>query len=63
MTRAPTSSTRSVPAERATAQLRGGNRFCPGAATQPAPDGSNPFTDDGKLTADDCDPSQRPVGP
>ena len=24
-------------------QLRGGNRFCPGAATQPAPDGSNPF--------------------
>ena len=31
----------------------------PGAATQPAPDGSNPFTDDGKLTADDCDPSQR----
>jgi phospholipid/cholesterol/gamma-HCH transport system substrate-binding protein len=51
------------PAERRTAQLRGGNRFCPGAATQPAPDGSNPFTDDGKLTADDCDPSQRPVGP
>ena len=51
------------PAERSSAQLRGGNRFCPGAATQPAPDGSNPFTDDGKLTADDCDPSQRPVGP
>jgi phospholipid/cholesterol/gamma-HCH transport system substrate-binding protein len=51
------------PAERRTAQLRGGNRFCPGAATQPAPDGSNPFTDDGKLTAGDCDPSQRPVGP
>ncbi len=51
------------PAERKTAQLRGGNRFCPGAATQPAPDGSSPFTDDGKLNADDCDPSQRPVGP
>ena len=51
------------PAERRSAQLRGGNRFCPGAATQPAPDGSNPFTDDGKLNADDCDPSQRPVGP
>jgi phospholipid/cholesterol/gamma-HCH transport system substrate-binding protein len=51
------------PAERRTAQLRGGNRFCPGAATQPAPDNSNPFTDDGKLTAGDCDPSQRPVGP
>jgi phospholipid/cholesterol/gamma-HCH transport system substrate-binding protein len=51
------------PAERRSAQLRGGNRFCPGAATQPAPDNSNPFTDDGRLTADDCDPSQRPVGP
>lgn len=51
------------PAERRTAQLRGGNRFCPGAATQPATDGSNPFTDDGKLTTDDCNPSQRPVGP
>ena len=51
------------PAERRTSQLRDGNRFCPGAATQPGPDGSNPFTDDGKLTADDCDPSQRPVGP
>ncbi len=51
------------PAERASEQLRGGNRFCPGAATQPAPDNSNPFTDDGKLNANDCDPSQRPVGP
>jgi len=51
------------PAERRSSQLRGGNRFCPGAATQPAPDNSNPFTDDGRLTADDCDPSQRPVGP
>ena len=51
------------PAERKSAQLRGGNRFCPGAATQPGPDGSNPFTDDGKLGANDCDPSQRPVGP
>ena len=50
-------------AERRTAELRGGTRFCPGAATQPAPDGSNPSTDDGKLNADDCDPSQRPVGP
>jgi phospholipid/cholesterol/gamma-HCH transport system substrate-binding protein len=51
------------PAERRTAELHGGNHFCPGAATQPATDGSNPFTDDGRLTADDCNPSQRPVGP
>ncbi len=51
------------PAERRSSQLRGGNRYCPGAATQPAQDASNPFTDDGKLTAGDCDPSQRPVGP
>jgi phospholipid/cholesterol/gamma-HCH transport system substrate-binding protein len=39
------------------------NRFCPGAATQPAPDGSNPFLDDGKLGFDDCDPAARPPGP
>ena len=51
------------PAERRTAQLRGGNRFCPGAATQPATDGSNPFTDDGRLTADDCVPSAEAGGP
>jgi phospholipid/cholesterol/gamma-HCH transport system substrate-binding protein len=41
---------------------RGNYRRCPGAATQPSPDGSNPFTDDGKLTAEDCDPSLRPPG-
>jgi phospholipid/cholesterol/gamma-HCH transport system substrate-binding protein len=39
------------------------NRFCPGAATQPAPDGSNPFLDNGKLGFDDCDPAARPPGP
>jgi len=32
---------------------------CPGAATQPAPDGSNPWTDD----SPDCDPSNVPPGP
>jgi phospholipid/cholesterol/gamma-HCH transport system substrate-binding protein len=51
------------PAERRLAQSFRGSRFCPGAATQPAPDGSNPFTDDGRLGADDCDPNIRPVGP
>jgi phospholipid/cholesterol/gamma-HCH transport system substrate-binding protein len=40
-----------------------GNRYCPGAATQTASDGSNPFTDGGKLGAQDCDPSVRPPGP
>jgi phospholipid/cholesterol/gamma-HCH transport system substrate-binding protein len=51
------------PAERKLAQSYRGSRFCPGAATQPAPDGSNPFTDGGRLGADDCDPNIRPVGP
>ena len=51
------------PAERKLAQSYRGSRFCPGAATQPAPDGSNPFTDDGNLTSEDCDPNIRPVGP
>jgi phospholipid/cholesterol/gamma-HCH transport system substrate-binding protein len=32
-------------------------RRCPGAATQPAPDGSSPFTDEGKLS---CDPTELP---
>lgn len=32
-------------------------RRCPGAATQPAADGSSPFTDNGLLT---CDPTQVP---
>jgi hypothetical protein len=34
---------------------------CPGAATQPAPDGSNPFLGDGFL-AGKCDPSDIPPG-
>ena len=32
-------------------------RRCPGGATQPAADGSSPFTDEGKLS---CDPSEAP---
>jgi phospholipid/cholesterol/gamma-HCH transport system substrate-binding protein len=44
---------------------------CPGAASQPRPDGSNPFLDEGRLkpgngtpaNPGDCDPSQVPPGP
>jgi len=32
-------------------------RRCPGSGTQPAADGSSPFTDNGQL---DCDPTQTP---
>ena len=35
---------------------------CPGGATQPIP-GSNPFTDNGNLTAADCNPAHVPPGP
>jgi phospholipid/cholesterol/gamma-HCH transport system substrate-binding protein len=42
-------------------------RRCPGAATQPAPDGSNPFTDPpfagAGITPSQCDPSDVPPGP
>jgi phospholipid/cholesterol/gamma-HCH transport system substrate-binding protein len=41
---------------------RGNDRRCPGGATQAAQDGSSPFTDDGRLTNSDCDPSNRPPG-
>jgi len=38
--------------------LKGGQqRRCPGTATQPAPDGSSPFTDTGQL---ECDPAEVP---
>jgi phospholipid/cholesterol/gamma-HCH transport system substrate-binding protein len=40
-----------------------GNHFCPGAATQPASDNSNPFLDDGQLGPEDCNPNTRPPGP
>jgi phospholipid/cholesterol/gamma-HCH transport system substrate-binding protein len=52
-----------TPSERVSAVNKRGVRFCPGAATQPSSDGSNPSTDDGKLGPEDCDPTQRPVGP
>ncbi|HEV2981556.1 MAG TPA: MCE family protein, partial [Solirubrobacteraceae bacterium] len=40
------------------ATLKSGQlRRCPGAATQPAADGSSPFTDNGLLS---CDPTQVP---
>ncbi len=45
-------------AAQALAPLKTGQlRKCPGAATQPAADGSSPFTDSGLLT---CDPTQHP---
>jgi phospholipid/cholesterol/gamma-HCH transport system substrate-binding protein len=39
------------------------SRRCPGAATQPAEDGSSPFLDGGNLTLADCDPADVPPGP
>jgi phospholipid/cholesterol/gamma-HCH transport system substrate-binding protein len=51
------------PAERKTILSGRGNRFCPGAGTQPASDNSNPFLDDGALGPEDCDPNTRPPGP
>jgi phospholipid/cholesterol/gamma-HCH transport system substrate-binding protein len=38
-------------------------RRCPGGGTEVAPDGSNPFLDDGNLTIADCDPSDTFPGP
>jgi phospholipid/cholesterol/gamma-HCH transport system substrate-binding protein len=41
-------------------------RRCPGAATQPAPDGSNPFVDppiSGGAASSTCDPADVPPGP
>jgi phospholipid/cholesterol/gamma-HCH transport system substrate-binding protein len=53
-----------TPAQRAAIVTdRRNDRRCPGAAAQPATDNSNPFTDDGKLTREDCDPALRPPGP
>jgi phospholipid/cholesterol/gamma-HCH transport system substrate-binding protein len=39
-----------------TVQEMGVLRPCPGGGTEVAPDGSNPFLDDGNLTIADCDP-------
>jgi phospholipid/cholesterol/gamma-HCH transport system substrate-binding protein len=42
----------------ALAPLKSGQlRRCPGGSTQPAADGSSPFTDNGQLS---CDPTQTP---
>jgi phospholipid/cholesterol/gamma-HCH transport system substrate-binding protein len=39
------------------------DRRCPGAASQPAADGSAPYTDGGNLGPDDCDPNDVLPGP
>jgi phospholipid/cholesterol/gamma-HCH transport system substrate-binding protein len=36
---------------------------CPGGATQPAPDGSNPWVSDDSVDASECDPGDVPPGP
>jgi phospholipid/cholesterol/gamma-HCH transport system substrate-binding protein len=36
---------------------------CPGGATQPAPDGSNPWVGGGSVDASECDPGDVPPGP
>jgi phospholipid/cholesterol/gamma-HCH transport system substrate-binding protein len=38
-------------------------RPCPGGATQPAADGSNPFVGGGSVDSSECDPSDVPPGP
>jgi len=38
-------------------------RRCPGGATQPAPDGSNPWVGDGSVDSSECDPGDVPPGP
>jgi phospholipid/cholesterol/gamma-HCH transport system substrate-binding protein len=52
-----------APSERKNLLVGRGNRFCPGAATQSASDGSNPWLADGRLTPADCDPNTRVPGP
>jgi phospholipid/cholesterol/gamma-HCH transport system substrate-binding protein len=52
-----------TPAERVDAfKNRKNERRCPGGAIQSAPDASNPFTDDGRLSASDCNPLSKPPG-
>ena len=47
-----------APAQKVIENLKTGQlRRCPGAATQPAADGSSPFTDNGLLS---CDPTEHP---
>lgn len=38
------------------------HRRCPGGATQPAPDGSNPWVGGGSVSASECNPSDVPPG-
>jgi phospholipid/cholesterol/gamma-HCH transport system substrate-binding protein len=52
-----------TPAERVDAfKNRKNERRCPGGPIQPAPDASNPFTDDGKLSPSACNPATVPPG-
>jgi len=39
------------------------HRRCPGAATQPAADGSNPWVGGGSVDSSECDPGDVPPGP
>jgi len=39
------------------------NRRCPGGATQPAADGSNPWVGGGSVDSSECDPGDVPPGP
>jgi phospholipid/cholesterol/gamma-HCH transport system substrate-binding protein len=39
------------------------HRRCPGGATQPAPDGSNPWVGGGSVSSSECNPSDVPPGP
>ncbi|MGN6254952.1 MAG: MlaD family protein [Solirubrobacterales bacterium] len=39
------------------------HRRCPGGATQPAPDGSNPFVGGGSVSPSECNPADVPPGP
>ena len=59
-----------IPQERTVQRLRlVGRRSagrCPGGATQPAPDGSNPFVDppsSGSVNSSECNPANVPPGP
>jgi phospholipid/cholesterol/gamma-HCH transport system substrate-binding protein len=39
------------------------HRRCPGGATQPAPDGSNPWVGGGSIDSSECNPADVPPGP
>jgi phospholipid/cholesterol/gamma-HCH transport system substrate-binding protein len=51
------------PSQRMDGLQSGVIRRCPGAASQPPPDHSAPYTDNGNLGPDDCDPSLALPGP